>query len=123
MKRILVLLYGTVAYAIFLASLLYAVAWLGGFIVPKTKDSGGAASLGEAIVINLLLLSAFALQHSVMARPAFKRWWTASCRRPSSAAPSCSPRACCCSRSACNGGRCRRRCGARRAGRCRRCGR
>lgn len=76
MSRVLVALYGAIAYVVFLASFLYAVAWLGGFLVPKTIDSGAPAPLGEAILVNLLLLSAFALQHSVMARPAFRRWWT-----------------------------------------------
>jgi protein-S-isoprenylcysteine O-methyltransferase Ste14 len=76
MSRILVPLYGAVAYLVFLASFLYAIAWLGGFLVPKTIDSGAPSPLLEAIVINVLLLSAFAIQHSVMARPAFKRWWT-----------------------------------------------
>jgi protein-S-isoprenylcysteine O-methyltransferase Ste14 len=76
MSRILVPLYGAVSYVVFLASFLYAIAWLGGFIVPKTIDSGPAAPLLEAIVVNLALLTAFALQHSVMARPGFKRWWT-----------------------------------------------
>lgn len=76
MTRVLALLYGAFAYILFLASFLYAVAWLGGFIVPKTIDSGPAAPLFDAVVVNLLLLTAFALQHSIMARPAFKRWWT-----------------------------------------------
>ena len=76
MSRILVPLYGATAYLVFLASFLYAIAWLGNFIVPKTIDSGTAAPLGEALLVNLALLTAFALQHSIMARPAFKRWWT-----------------------------------------------
>lgn len=76
MSRILALLYGVLAYVVFLASFLYAVAWLGNLLVPRTIDSGPAAPLGEALLVNLALLSAFALQHSIMARPAFKRWWT-----------------------------------------------
>jgi methanethiol S-methyltransferase len=77
-KRLLVVLYGFVAYALFLASFLYAIAWLGNTMVSKTIDRGGAAptSSGAAIALNLLLLAAFAIQHSVMARSAFKRWWT-----------------------------------------------
>jgi len=76
MSRILVPLYGAAAYLVFLASFLYAIAWLGNFIVPKTIDSGAPAPLAEALVVNLALLTAFALQHSIMARPGFKRWWT-----------------------------------------------
>ena len=76
MSRILVALYGTVSYVVFLASFLYAIAWLGNFLVPKTIDSGAPAALAEAMLVNLGLLTAFALQHSIMARPGFKRWWT-----------------------------------------------
>jgi protein-S-isoprenylcysteine O-methyltransferase Ste14 len=76
MSRILVPLYGAASYVVFLASFLYAIAWLGGFAVPKTIDSGAAAPLAEALPVNLALLTAFALQHSIMARPGFKRWWT-----------------------------------------------
>jgi protein-S-isoprenylcysteine O-methyltransferase Ste14 len=76
MSRILVPLYGAISYVVFLASFLYAIAWLGNFAVPKTIDSGPGSALPEAIAVNLLLLTAFAVQHSVMARPAFKRWWT-----------------------------------------------
>jgi protein-S-isoprenylcysteine O-methyltransferase Ste14 len=76
MSRILVPLYGAITYVIFLASFLYAIAWLANVLVPKTIDSGAAAPLGEALLVNLALLTAFALQHSVMARPGFKRWWT-----------------------------------------------
>jgi protein-S-isoprenylcysteine O-methyltransferase Ste14 len=76
MSRILVPLYGAVSYVVFLASFLYAIAWLANVLVPKTIDSGAAAATGSAILVNLALLSAFALQHSIMARPGFKRWWT-----------------------------------------------
>jgi len=76
MSRILVPLYGAISYVVFLASFLYAVAWLGNFLVPKTIDSGAASPLGVAVLVNVLLLTAFALQHSIMARPGFKRWWT-----------------------------------------------
>jgi protein-S-isoprenylcysteine O-methyltransferase Ste14 len=76
MSRILVPLYGALAYVVFLASFLYAIAWLANVLVPKTIDSGAAGPPGEAILVNLALLTAFAVQHSVMARPGFKRWWT-----------------------------------------------
>jgi protein-S-isoprenylcysteine O-methyltransferase Ste14 len=73
----LAFLYGTVSYVIFLAVFLYAAAFVGNLPVPKTIDSGGApAGLMESVLVNVLLLGLFAVQHSVMARPGFKRWWT-----------------------------------------------
>jgi protein-S-isoprenylcysteine O-methyltransferase Ste14 len=76
MTRIFALLYGLVAYLLFLVTVLYAIGFVDGWIVPKDIDSGAAVSLSEALVVNIALMSLFAIQHSVMARQSFKRWWT-----------------------------------------------
>jgi protein-S-isoprenylcysteine O-methyltransferase Ste14 len=75
-RRLAVLLYGVVSYAIFFATFCYACGFVGDLFVPKSIDSTPTASFGRALLINLSLLGLFAVQHSVMARPAFKRWWT-----------------------------------------------
>jgi methanethiol S-methyltransferase len=76
MGAIASVLYGGLVYLIFLATFLYAIAFVGNLPVPKTVDSGEPGPLVAALVIDSLLLGLFAIQHSVMARPAFKRWWT-----------------------------------------------
>jgi protein-S-isoprenylcysteine O-methyltransferase Ste14 len=74
--RASVFAFGVVSYAVFLATFLYALAFVGGFLVPTTLDGTPRMSFGPALAIDLGLLTLFALQHSVMARPAFKRAWT-----------------------------------------------
>lgn len=71
--RLAVLFYGVASYAIFFATFLYAIGFVGGFLVPRTIDGDPGRSTGVALAINAALLGLFALQHSVMARPAFKR--------------------------------------------------
>ena len=82
MKRIAFFLYGTFCYLFFGGIFLYAVGFLGNFGVPNTIDSQPHVSGWQALVINTLLLGLFAIQHSVMARPWFKRWWTLYVPKP-----------------------------------------
>jgi protein-S-isoprenylcysteine O-methyltransferase Ste14 len=74
--RITIFLYGVFCYLVFFATFLYAIAFLGDFGVPKSIDSGAQGSLGRALAVDVLLLGLFAVQHSLMARPWFKRAWT-----------------------------------------------
>jgi protein-S-isoprenylcysteine O-methyltransferase Ste14 len=80
MTRFLSFLYGLVAYVIFLGAFLYAIAFVSEpplpLALPKTIDIGPASPVAEALIVNLLLMSLFALQHSIMARRRFKSWWT-----------------------------------------------
>jgi protein-S-isoprenylcysteine O-methyltransferase Ste14 len=76
MKRYLIIGYGAAAYLLFLAAFLYLIGFVANILVPRTVDHGLPAPIGQAVVINALLVGAFGVQHSVMARPAFKAWWT-----------------------------------------------
>src|SRR5262249_53567849 len=83
--RVAAVIYGIASYLVFFCSLLYAVAFIGNYLVPKSIDVGSEGGLAQSILIDVALLGVFAIQHSVIARPAFKRWWTtivpASCER------------------------------------------
>jgi protein-S-isoprenylcysteine O-methyltransferase Ste14 len=76
MTRFIAFLYGLVSYVAAFVSLLYAIGFVSGLVVPKTIDTGAAVPIAEAFIIDLLLMSVFAVQHSVMARQGFKQWWT-----------------------------------------------
>jgi protein-S-isoprenylcysteine O-methyltransferase Ste14 len=75
-SRIVTLVYGVLCYAVFLAVFVYAIGFIGGFLTPTTLDGPPTRPLWQALAIDLGLLAGFAVQHSGMARPAFKRWWT-----------------------------------------------
>ena len=75
MSRIAIFAYGILSYLLFLAVFLYGLGFIGGFLTPTSLDGAPTTSLGHALTVDLSLLAAFAVQHSGMARPAFKRWW------------------------------------------------
>jgi protein-S-isoprenylcysteine O-methyltransferase Ste14 len=76
MTRLFALLYGLSSYLVFFVTILYAIGFVGGLIVPKHINSGTLVPWLEAVLVNVVLMSLFAIQHSVMARKPFKQWWT-----------------------------------------------
>ncbi|MHB0771867.1 methanethiol S-methyltransferase [Bradyrhizobium sp. 5.13L] len=80
--KFIAFLYGIAAYLVFFVTILYAIGFVMGVMVPKTIDTGSETSAVEAVIINLLLMTLFALQHSVMARKQFKAWWTQFVPKP-----------------------------------------
>ncbi|MGY4627918.1 methanethiol S-methyltransferase [Bradyrhizobium sp. USDA 4486] len=80
--RFIAFLYGIAAYLVFLVTILYAIGFVMGLVVPKTIDTGTDTPTAEAVIINLLLMTLFAVQHSVMARQRFKAWWTQFVPKP-----------------------------------------
>jgi protein-S-isoprenylcysteine O-methyltransferase Ste14 len=82
MGRFFAFIYGLASYVFFFATFLYAIGFISSLVVPKTIDAGTAVPVTEAIIVDLLLMSVFAIQHSVMARKQFKQWWTQFVPKP-----------------------------------------
>ena len=80
--KFIAFLYGMASYLVFFVTILYAIGFVMGLVVPKTIDTGANTSTAEAVVVNLFLMSLFAVQHSVMARKGFKTWWTKYIPKP-----------------------------------------
>jgi protein-S-isoprenylcysteine O-methyltransferase Ste14 len=80
--RFIAFLYGFASYVVFFVTFLYAIGFVPGLMVPKTIDTGAVVPLAEALIVNLVLMSVFAIQHSVMARRQFKQWWTQFVPKP-----------------------------------------
>ncbi|MBD2293950.1 isoprenylcysteine carboxylmethyltransferase family protein [Anabaena sphaerica FACHB-251] len=76
MNKIIAFAYGLICYLIFFATFLYLIGFIGNFIVPKSLDSALQSNLTQALIIDLGLILLFGIQHSGMARPGFKQWWT-----------------------------------------------
>jgi len=80
--KFIAFLYGVAAYLVFFVTILYAIGFVTGLVVPKTIDTGAITPAFEAVIIDLLLMTLFAVQHSVMARQGFKAWWTQFVPKP-----------------------------------------
>lgn len=106
--KFIAFLYGIAAYLVFFITILYAIGFVMGLVVPKTIDTGTDTPVAEAIIINLLLMALFAVQHSVMARRQFKAWWTQYVPKPVERSTYVLLRACHCSSCSGSGVRCPR---------------
>ncbi len=74
MKRYLIIGYGAAGYLLFLVATLYAIGFVGAIVVPRNIDHGIDGPIWLTVLVNVALLGLFGIQHSVMARPGFKRW-------------------------------------------------